>query len=99
MLFLMQGFHHTGACEATGAQHLLQVFQFLLVPAVMTDSVRPVPKALDYSNQDLWMVVKVDVRNGWCEFSFKALKYKLRYTFPLLSAFRRKSLRPPPLQL
>ena len=41
MTFLMQGLCHCGACEATGAQHLLQVFQLLLVPAVMTDSVCP----------------------------------------------------------
>jgi len=38
-----------------------QVFQFLLLPAVMTDSVCPVPRALDYSNQDPWMVVRVEV--------------------------------------
>jgi len=61
MLLLMQGLHHCGACEATGAQHLLQVFQFLLVPAAMTDSVCLVPRALDYSNQDSWMVVRVEV--------------------------------------
>ena len=57
----MQGLHHCGACEATGVQHLLQVFQFLLLPAVMTDSVCPVPKAIDYSGQDPWMVVVIEV--------------------------------------
>jgi len=61
MSFLMQGLHHCGACEATGMQHLLQVFQLLLLPAVMTDSVCPVPRTLDYSSQDLWMVVEVEV--------------------------------------
>ena len=61
MSFLMQGLHHCGACEATGMQHLLQVFQPLLVPAVMTDFVCPVPKAPDYSSQDPWMVVEVEV--------------------------------------
>ena len=61
MSFLMQGLHHCGACEATGVQRLLQVFQLLLLPAVMTDSVCPVPRTLDYSSQDLWMVVEVEV--------------------------------------
>ena len=61
MSFLMWGLHHCGACEAIGAQHLLQVLQFLLLPVVLTDSVCPVPKALDCSNQDPCMVMKVEV--------------------------------------
>jgi len=61
VMFLIQGLHHCGACEATSAQHLLQVFQFLLVPAAMSDSVCPVPRALDYSNQHPWTVVRVEV--------------------------------------
>ena len=61
MLFLMQGLHHCGVCEPIGAQHLLQVFQFLFLPAVMTDSVFLVSKALDYSNQDPWVVMRVEV--------------------------------------
>ena len=32
--------------------------------------------------------------NGWCEFSFKALKYKLRCNFSQLSALKQKSLCP-----
>jgi len=61
MLFLIQGLHHCGACETTGAQHLLQVFQFLFISAVMTVLVWPDPRALDYSNQDPWMAVRVEV--------------------------------------
>ena len=57
-MFLIQGLHH---CETTGAQHLFQVFQFVFHPVVMTDLVWPDPKALDYSNQDPWMVVRVEV--------------------------------------
>jgi len=33
---------------------------------------------------------------GWCEFSFKALKYKLRCNFSQLSALKQKSLHPFP---
>ena len=58
---LMQGLHHCGTCEAIGTQHPLQVFQFLLLAAVTTDSVCPVAKVLDYSSQDPWMVVGVQV--------------------------------------
>jgi len=61
MVFLIQRLHHCGACETTGAQHLLQVFQFLCLPAVMTDLVWPDQKVLDYSNQDPWMAVRVEV--------------------------------------
>ena len=58
---LMLGLHHCGTCEAIGTQHPLQVFQFLLLAAVTTDSVCPVAKVLDYSSQDPWMVVGVQV--------------------------------------
>ena len=56
ILFLIQGLHHCGACESTGAQHLPQVFQFLVLPAVMRDLVWPDNKVLDCFNQDPWMV-------------------------------------------
>ena len=58
---LMLGLHHCGTCEAIGTQHPLQVFQFLLLLAVTTDSVCSVAKVLDYSGQDPWMVVGVQV--------------------------------------
>jgi len=61
MLFLIQVLHHCGACESTGTQHLLQVFQFLFLPAVMTGAVLLDPKALAYYNQDPWMVVRIEV--------------------------------------
>jgi len=60
MLFLIQGFITVELVKLYWHTKLLQVFQFLFLPAVMTDSVCPVPEALDCSNQDPWMVVRVE---------------------------------------
>jgi len=60
-MFLIQGLHHCGAFETTGAQHLLQVFQFLVLPAVMARFGVAIPQGTDYSNQDPWMAVRVEV--------------------------------------
>ena len=42
---LMQGLHHCGVCEAIGARHLLQVFQFLpLLASYYNKFILPCPQ-------------------------------------------------------